>query len=166
MPILNWKERRNLENSFVDHITDYITTNNITVLDENGDSKNILTVAGSKVDINWSLPVIQIYMDGKVAPRLSIGSSKRQKSFLVIIDIRALDKGMQLDLTELVEDIINNGFIFYNIQPNPGDPDNPTKTQEGYVSVDFVSNIPLRLGDNADLFDKYRQNISLSCVIE
>jgi hypothetical protein len=166
MAKLEWQKRRNLENSFVEFLQNTITTDSVTVIDENGEPQDIDIVAGYKVDADWNLPVISVYMDGKTSPRASIGSNKRQKSYLIIIDVRACDKGMQLDLTEWVEETLNDGFDYNNYQPNVGDPENPITVKEGYVAIDFISNIPLRLGENTDLLDKYRQNITLSVIIE
>ena len=113
----------------------------------------------------WTLPVVQIYFDSKLSPRLSIGGNKRQKSYLFILDIRALDKGGQIDLTDWVEETINDGFDFYEYSTNSSQPTVVNKARNGYVSLDFISNLPLKLGDNVETFDKYRQNITISVTI-
>lgn len=163
MANLTWQTQRNLENSFAEFLEDEITTASLTVPDENGNAKAILVRVGFKFNENWTLPVISLYADTKTADRLSIGSNKRLNTFLLIIDIRTLDKGSQLDLTEWVQDTINNGFVFYEYTPDGSGGVN--KVANGRVSLDFVSNIPLRLGENVELFDKYRQNITVSCTI-
>lgn len=162
---LAWQTQRNLENSFAEFLQGVVTTESLTVLDQNGVSQPVLVRVGFVFNKNWNLPVISIYSDSKVTPRLSIGSNKRQKNYLTVIDIRALDKGSQMDLTDWLESKINNGFDFYEYSPNPSNPSSPIKVQNGHVSIDFVSNVPLRLGENAEFFDKYRQNISLNCWI-
>lgn len=165
MANLTWQTQRNLENSFAQFLQDTITAASLTIPDENGTAKAVSVRVGFKFNESWELPIISVYADTKTAPRLSIGSNKRANTFLIIIDIRTLDKGSQLDLTEWMQDTINDGFVFYEYIPNPSDPSNPIKVANGKVSIDFISNIPLRLGENVDLFDKYRQNITLACII-
>ena len=165
MTLLGWKKIRNLENSLVEFLQNQISSQNLKVLDLDGNEKDIQVRAGYKIDESWELPVISVYVDNIQLPRLSIGSNCRLPSYLMIIDIRALDVGSQLDLTQWVEETINNGWDFYYYSPNSGSPDNPTKVKTGYVSIDFISNTSVKLGENADLFDKYRQNITISCTI-
>lgn len=163
MANLDWKVQRNLENSCTEFLQDAVTTASLTIPDANGIAKAVTVRTGFEFNENWTLPVISIYADSKTSPRLSIGSNKRLKTFLLIIDIRSLDKGSQLDLTEWLEETINDGFVFYEYSPDGSGGVN--KVANGRVAIDFVSNIPLRLGEGVDLFDKYRQNITLSCSI-
>lgn len=165
MSNLPWQKMRNVENSLVEFLQDAVSTASLTIIDENGNTQNVLVRAGFKFNDDWELPVISVYVDTKTATRLSVGSNRRANTYLVIIDIRSLDKGSQLDLTEWVQETINDGAPFYVYTPNPGDPDNPTKVQNGIISVDFISNVSLRLGDGAEIWEKYRQNITLSCTI-
>lgn len=166
MANIPWSTERNLENSLADFLLDAISVSSSTVPDSNGDAKTIAVRVGSEFNDNWSLPVISLYSDSRLSPRLSIGSNLRQKSYLLILDIRALDVGSQQDLTDWLENTINDGFPFYEYSQNISDPENPNKIQTGYVSIEFVSNLPVRFGDTADLPDKYRQNITISCFIE
>ena len=73
---------------------------------------------------------------------------------------------MQNNLADWVEKTINNGLPYYEYEPNGNDVDNPLTVKRGYMSVQFVLNQPIRLGDNADTFEKYRQNITISITIE
>jgi hypothetical protein len=165
MANLEWKTERNLENSFAEFLLDEVNIVSLTIPDKNGSEQAVNVKVGSEFSTNWNLPVISCYSDSKSYPRLSIGSNKREKSFLIIIDIRSLDRGSQSDLTNWVEETINEGFTFYEYSPNPVNPTEVTKNACGHVSVDFISNIPLQLGENVELFDKYRQNITLSVTI-
>ncbi len=165
MANLAWDVQRNLENSFIDYIQAQIDLVSLTIPDTNGNAQAVSARVGFEFNSSWTLPIISAYVDSNTKPRLSIGSNKRQKAYLIIIDIRSLDKGSQLDLTDWLQDAINDGFVFNEYTPNPGDPLNPTIVVNGRVSIDFISNIPLRLGENVELFDKYRQNITLSCII-
>lgn len=165
MTLLSWKTIRNLENSLTEFLQDSVTTQSLTVLDENGNEKAVAVRTGWKVDDSWTLPTISIYADDRTLPRLEIGSSRRQKSYLVIIDIRTSSEGNRMDLATWVEETINDGWNFYEYIPNPSDPDNPLKTLAGYVSIEFVTSSPVRLGENVDLFDKYRHGISVTANI-
>ena len=104
-------------------------------------------------------------MDTKTAPRGFVGNNKRLPSYLMIIDIRTLDDGMRSDLAEWVTDTINEGFDFFDYQPNVGDPDNRLNTILGKVSVEFITDTPINGGIDADQFDKYRHNITVSLTI-
>jgi len=166
MANIPWNTQRNLENSLADFLLDAITISSSTVPDDNGSAKTIDVRVGSEFNDDWTLPIITLYSDSRLSPRLSIGSNLRQKSFLLILDIRALNVGMQQDLTDWLEATINDGFPFYEYSQNLSDPDNPNKTQTGYASIEFVSNLPVRFGETAELPDKYRQNLTISCFIE
>lgn len=165
MTILPWKTERNLENSLAEFLQNTITTQNLKVINLEGSEVTPEIRVGFKAEADWNLPVISLYVDNNLAPRLSIGSNCRQDSYLIIIDIRALDSGMQKDLTDWIKETINDGWDFNEYVPNPLSPDNPTKTKTGYVSFDYITNTPVRFGENVDLLDRYRQNITISCTI-
>lgn len=163
--VLGFQDTSNLEFSLYDHINSALISENIKVSDDTGAEIPVNVTVGMAVNKDWDLPIIQVFFDSKTAPRLSIGSNKRLKEFLVIIDIRALLQGQQKDIAEWVATTINDGFTFYEYTRNTSDPDNPTKVDIGLVSVDFVSDQGIDLGENADLFDKYRWRITIACTI-
>ena len=159
---LNWDVRRNLENSLVD----FLKTKAVGVtLFFKGAENSIDVRVGNAPQDSWKLPNISVYLDTRTAPRGFVGSSKRLKSYLMIIDIRALDDGMRSDLAEFVTNNINDGFDFFDYQPNSSTPNSPTKTLSGKVAVEFITDNPIRSVIDADLFDKYRHNISVSLTI-
>ena len=162
MSTLSWQKARNLENSWADFVQAQVDADSLTVFQQGNDLPINVTVGFPKSD-DCDLPIVSCYVDGKTSPRLCIGSNCRQNAFLMIIDIRGVDIGSQIDLTEWLQDVINDGWTYYEYTPNGAE---PLKTAKGHVSIDFLSNTPVRLGDDADLFDKYRQNISLSCNIQ
>lgn len=164
MTTLSWQKIRSLENSLADYLQSIIDGDSLTVVDDNGNSIPINVRVGFEVDNTWTLPTISLYFDSKLSPRGFVGNNLRFKQYLMVIDIRTLNKGMQIDLAEWLEQTINDGFPLYDYAPNESDPDNPSTTLVGQVNVDFISNIPLKLGDNVDLLDKYRQNIVISCT--
>ena len=159
---LDWQVRRNLESS----LTEFLQTEtaSITVFFK-GKNENIDIRVGFAPQDNWKMPVISIYLDTRTAPRFFIGGNKRFKSYLMIIDVRALDDGMRSDLVELLTDTINDGFDLFDYSPNPSDPFNPIKVLSGKVSVDFVTDVPIRSTENSNIYEKYRQNISISLTI-
>lgn len=159
---LSWQLRRNLETS----LTEFLQTesNGITVWYK-GSNNTIDVRVGKAPQDSWKLPNISIYMDAKTALRGFVGNNKRLPSYLMVIDIRALDDGMRSDLAEWLTDTINEGFDYYDYQPNPADPDNEIKTLTGKVSVEFITDNPIDAGIDADQFDKYRHNISVSLTI-
>lgn len=161
-----WGILNNIENSLVEFLQAAITTETLTVPDDKGNPKTPEVRVGFENDGNWELPVISLYGDQRTSPRGFVGSNKRLNAYLIVIDVRALHIGMQNNLTDWLQKTVNDGFPYYEYVPNISDPDNPTKTLAGYVSLEFISNLPVRLGDTADMFEKYRQNITISCFIE
>ena len=162
MANIPWNIRRNLENS----LTEFLQTETAgkTVFFKGNDQAIDIRVGFAPQD-DWSMPVISLYMDTRTAPRAFLGNNKRFKSYLMIIDVRALDDGMRSDLVELLTDTINDGFDLFDYSPNPSDPLNPIKVLSGKVSVDFVTDNALRATENANIYEKYRQNISISLTI-
>ena len=146
---LDWQLRRNLENSLAEFLQ---TESTGVTLFFKGAEENIDVRVGNAPQDDWKLPNISVYMDTKLAPRGFVGQNKRLPSYLMIIDIRALDDGMRSDLAEFVTDTINAGFTFFDYQPNSADPDNPIKTASGKVAVEFVTDTPLRGVVDADAF--------------
>lgn len=157
-----WQERRNLENSFADFLQDQ--ADGLTVFYK-GEEKSIDIRVGFSPRTDWNLPVISVYHDSRTAPRGFIGQNKRLKTHLMIIDVRALDDGMRSDLADWVGDTINDGFDFFNYSPDSNTPDTPNKSLVGKISIEFVTDTPLRGGDNDDEFDKFRHNISVNATI-
>lgn len=162
--IIGWQEYSNLENSLYDFLQDVVDTDTVEVLDDQGNAVPINIRVGETFNTDWNLPVVSFYFDSKQSPRGFIGSSKRIKTYLLILDIRAWNGGQRQDLAEWVETTINEGFPFYEYTVS-SDPENPTRILTGHVAVEFVSNLPVRL-DTTDMFEKYRQRISISCFIE
>lgn len=159
---LDWQVRRNLENS----LTEFLQTETAdTTVFFKGKNENIDIRVGFAPQDNWGMPVISLYMDTRTATRAFLGGNKRFKSYLMIIDVRALDDGMRSDLVELLVDTINDGFDLFDYSPNSSDPSNPIKVLSGKVSVDFVTDNALRATENANIYEKYRQNISVSLTI-
>ena len=158
--ILTWTQTRAVENSIIDFLESQITTDSLKLLDESGSQVTPNVYRGKKLIDNWNLPLIQVYFDDKLQPRLEIGSNLRMKSYLVIIEIRTLLPGQEVDLANWVEETLNNGCSYYTYAPSV-DPENPTKTFAGHVNIDFQSSNPVNLGDNLDKFDKYRYRIVL-----
>ena len=159
---LDCQVRRNLETS----LTEFLQTETAsTTVFFKGKNENIDIRVGFAPKDDWKMPVISIYMDTRTATRAFLGNNKRFKSYLMIIDVRALDDGMRSDLVELLTDTINDGFDLFNYSPNPSDPSNLIKVLSGRVSVEFVTDIPIRSTENTNIYEKYRQNISVSLTI-
>ena len=159
---LDWQVRRNLENSLVEFLQTQIAG---TTVFHKGKNLEIDIRVGHTPQDDWKMPNISVYQSTRSAPRGFIGSNKRLKGYLMIIDIRAFDDGMRSDLTELVTDTINDGFDVFNYSPNIADPQNLIKVASGKASVEFITDTPVRSTENANQFEKYRQNISVNLTI-
>lgn len=160
-----WGAQKNLENSLIDFLKEKLEESDaISIFNEEGDEIDLDIRAGFEFNNEARLPLVTVYADSKNSERISIGSNLRAKTYLLAIDIRATDPGMQQDITDWVEEVINDGFPFYKYSPS-GNPLNPTKVQDGYTSVEFISNRPLRSGDNVESFEKFRQTIVIDVFI-
>lgn len=163
MADLEWKESRNLENSLAEFLQSKIATESLQVF-FGGNSLPIGVRVGFPEDDTWKLPVISVFVSSKNAPRFLVGTNKRAKTRLMIIQIRGLDDGMRQDLAEWVSDTINEGFPYYEYEPSESTPNTPTKTLAGTVALTFVTDAPARLS-NVDDFDKFLHNISIETEI-
>lgn len=162
MSNLDWQIRRSLEDSLAEYLQAEVI--GLTVFYK-GKDETIDIRVGNAPQQDWKLPNVSVYMDTRTAPRGFIGNNKRLPSYLMIIDVRALDDGMRSDLTEWLTNTINDGFDVYDYSPKAGDPENPNKSLIGKASIDFVTDTPIRTTQNAELFEKFRQNISISITI-
>lgn len=163
MGILKWDNIGNLENSLKEFLDSAIQTGSVQVLDDAGVAKDLTVRVGSKVDNEWTLPVIQVYHDSNPsAPRIVVGSNRRDTRYLIILDIRANNDTNRINITDWVINTINEGFPYFEYMPNGT---TPSKSQNGRVSFDFVSNLKVILGEDVSIYDKYRQRISISCWI-
>lgn len=160
MTILLWEQSRCIENSLIDYLTEEIESDSIKLLNDSGEEVTPNVYRGKQLNENWNLPLIQIYVDDKLQPRLELGSNLRMKSFLVLVEIRTLLPGQEVDLANWIEEKLNNGCDYYTYTPSE-DPENPTKTFAGHINIDFQSSTSINLGDNLDRFDKYRYRITL-----
>lgn len=160
MAILLWTQTRNLENSLIDFLQEQITSESLKLLDDNGNEVTPNVYRGKQLRTDWNLPLIQLYCDDKLLPRLEIGSNLRMKSYLIFLEVRTLLPGQETDLANWVEEKLNNGCNYYTYTPSV-DPENPTKTFAGHVNIDFQSSNSVDLGDDVDKFDKYRYRVVL-----
>lgn len=164
--ILSWNEFTNLENSLFEFLEDALNqSGGLQVINDKGVAVDINLRIGHTPDDTWTLPVISFYEDSRTAPRGFVGSNLRIKTKSLIIDIRCFNDAQRSDLTSWIESQINDGFPYY-VYTKTNDPNNPTTTLSGHVAIEFVTNNPLRLGNNVDLIDRYRQNITISCFVE
>lgn len=159
---LDWQVRRNLENSLASFLETEVAG---TTVFFKGQNQQIDIQVGHAPQDNWGMPCISLYLDDRTAPRAFIGNNKRFKSYLIILDVRAFDDGMRADITDWVTDTINDGFDMYTYSPNPSDPENPLSILSGKVSVVFVSDTPVRSTENSNLYEKFRQNITVNLTI-
>ena len=162
MTSLPFQIRRNLENSLQYFLETQVSG---TTVFYKGKEETIDVRVGNAPQDSWTMPNISVYYDTRNATRGFVGNNKRLKTYLMIIDVRALDDGMRSDLSEWVADTINDGFDVYDYTPAAGDPENPTKVLSGKASVDFVTDNPIRNTENSNMFEKYKQNISVNITI-
>lgn len=159
--ILAWSETKNLEYSLSKFLEEQL--DGIQVYNKFGTLKDISFTVGKAESDEWQLPNINFYVDSVNSPRLEIGSNKRENAYTIIIDIRALDDGMRVDIAGLLSEILNDGWPFTEYTPT-GD-SNPVETVSGYVGLDWLTNQRVDLGPDVDLIDKFRHRLSFRCWI-
>ena len=159
--MLVWQLYRNLENSLKYFLDTEITAHSVTDI-----NSNLIPVqVGRKTDNNWSLPCIIVYFESETNVRLECGSNLTEDQELMLINIYATNEGERLDLAKWVTDTIKNGWRYYSYTINPSLPETPTKTAGGLVSLDFVTNTRVTLGENVSPIDAHRHRISIRCWI-
>lgn len=147
---MEWRAKRNIENSILKYIRDNINT----------DWSNVNT--GLSFDYNSNkLPFIAIRTDSATHRKLELGNTILRTVDLVIIDIYSTGDGQRLDLAEYLLDILRSGFQYYIWAPNPSDKDNPLITAHCWVYVSIVGDIKIDLGESASVCDKFRHRITL-----
>jgi len=160
--MLVWQLYRNIENSLKDFLDTSIASDSVTDYDGNAVTVRI----GRKEDNAWTLPTIAVYYDAEDSERLEIGSNKRIKLHLLIIDIYAINEGQRIDLAAWLSAKIENGFRYYTYTVDPGNPETPTKVAGGLVNIeDFISNTRIELAQNVDAFDAHRHRVSIQTWI-
>lgn len=152
---LDWGVQTNLEKS----LNDFLNAQAIN------DSVSVNIDVGENFLDSWELPHIQLYTDSKQKPRAEIGSNKRANTYLIFLDVRATTNPERMNLADWIENSINDGFTYYTYASNPANRDVPIKTDAGYVSFDYISSQKVNLGDNVNLFDKWRYRISIRAWI-
>jgi len=164
--ILTWQEPTNLENSIAEFLDDQIAQSTLTLLDANGIPVVPIVRIGRTFNVNWSLPMIQLYFDDTPVIRdIELGSNLKEINYLIIFEIRCALPGQEINLGKWVENTLNNGFEYYDYSPNSVNPNSPSKTQVGRVSLKFITSRPVSVGDDVELFDKYRYRLSIQCWI-
>jgi len=160
--ILTWQKNTYIENSLIEFLQSAISSVTLQLLDSNGVAQNVNVHVGRELNNQWNLPLIQAYFENNPdLGRLEIGSNKRLKSQLIILEIRTLLPGQETNLANWIEDTINDGFPIYEYQPNILNPDAPTKTLLGHGRVDFITSALVPSFDNADKFDQNRYRLGI-----
>lgn len=160
--ILTWQTQTAIENSLIDFIRTGITNDNLQLLDSQGQPQTVNVYAGRELNNEWNLPLVQVYFDSNPdLGRLEIGSNKRLKSWLMIIDVRTLLPGQETNLASWIEDLINDGLPIYSYQPNSLDTNTPAKTFLGHGRIDFITSTLVPAFDNSDKFDQNRYRLSI-----
>lgn len=158
---MSWSIYRNLQASLYDFLTTLASDESLVDLD--GESINFRV--GRKNDDDWKLNTISFYCESNTSERAFIGSNHRHELFLIIIDIFAKNEVDRLDLARWVTESINDGWDYYEYTGNIANPDSPNKVKKGKVSVNFLTNTKVSLGQNVDEIDANRHKISINVWI-
>lgn len=162
MAELKWSENSNIENSLYDYFKSKIETENITVRDNNGSLVIPEVTVSRKFDDSWNLPIVALRETTVIAPVIFVGTTKTDRTYLVVIDIFCQNETQKKNFTAWLRDKLEPGFPYYEWVPNGN---TPAKTLKGTVSVSFVTDTEVNLGEDASDIDKYRHRISVNCQI-
>ncbi len=151
---MSWRIYRNLENSLYEYLREQIDNNwsNVTVRIARFPSTDI------------SLPQVCLYWDSSTLSLLEIGSNILDERNLMIIEVYATSDGQLRDLVSFLIDVLKDGFNYYTYQPAQNE-QGYTKSLSGYVTVRFIENRIIPAPDNADLYEKFRHRLAISCSL-
>jgi len=159
--MLSWGVSKNIENSLKYFLETEISAD--AIQDINGD---LITVRiGRKNDNDWSLPCIAIYKNSETNDKPFVGSNQTDDRHLIIIDIFAENDGERQDLADWMTAKITDGWRYYTYTVNINTPLNPTKVATGWVSINFLTNTKVELGQNVALFDQNKHRISVNAWV-
>ena len=158
---LEWGIKRNIENSLYLFLIDKVDDESVTDFN----NVNIPIRVGRKESKDWTLPCITVYLDNQTSERAEVGTNNRLKSYLIIMDIFATTEGERQDLSDWLEETVNDGFRYLTMAPSTNDPQSPIQVAGGLVSVNFVTNTRVALGQNVNPEDSHRHRISINTWI-
>ncbi|HUU88098.1 MAG TPA: hypothetical protein VMX17_10145 [Candidatus Glassbacteria bacterium] len=159
--MLTWQTTKNLINSLKYYLDTEISSDSVT--DNAGDV--IPVRIGRKDDDNWTLPCIAIYKDDETNEKIFIGSNQTDDRRLIVIDLFAEDEGQREDVADWLVTKLTDGWRYYTYTVNINTPLNPSKIAAGWVSIDFLTNTRVNLGQNVSLFDQNRHRITVDSWI-
>jgi len=160
--ILAWGKHKHLEYSISKFLESQL--DGVQVYDKFGTLKDISFTVGKQESDDWQLPNVNFFIDSIDSPRAELGSNLREDKYTVIVDIRALDDGMRIDIAAFLSEIINDGFPYFEYTPTGTE--NASETASGYVGLNFLTNRKVDLGNDVELMDRFRHRISLQLWID
>ena len=110
-----------------------------------------------------SLPIVVLDMIDKEEYRLELGSSTMMEKFGIDINIFGKSSGQTWDLADYISSKVKEGFEYYTYANDPTDKSSliETDSETRVQFLNFVSNRPIDIGDNAHKRDKFRHKITM-----
>ena len=107
-----------------------------------------------------NLPVICVRLSETSTTRLEIGSSTIENRYMMTLDVFARSDAQRLDLSDYIKSKLQDGWIHYDHSHASGDNSTLSRSANGrdWV-VEWVNDMKLDFGEDADEKDKYRQSI-------
>jgi len=111
-------------------------------------------------------PVICVILDDTEYARAELGNTNYRKTYVFNIDLFAKSDAQRLDLSDWLMDILNPGWVYYEISQSSGNNRSLVYTDTGRCRLESVIvNTKIDLGKMGDVKDKYRQSIVVSVTI-
>lgn len=109
-----------------------------------------------------ALPIVCARLSDTTNSRLEVGANTLDRRFLVIIDIFAKSDAMRLDIADYIVDKLKDGWTYYLHSHVSGDNTQLDRADDGRCTVEqFVSDSRIDTGENFDVKDQYRHNVSV-----
>ena len=148
-----FSESRNIELSLIRHLETNINT----------DWTAITVTKSFNQAYKATLPVVAIELSNINNERKEIGATTLIKECIINIDIFATSSGLRIDLADYIVDKLKDQFTYYDHSQTSGSPETLTRVASGHIMVvDFISDVKLNFGDQANVFDRFRHFISVA----
>ena len=107
-----------------------------------------------------TLPVVAVRINSVNTNLLEIGSRQTDDVYNIIIDIFAKSDGQKLDLAQYVKNLVLADWTYYEWSRGSGD--TMDKSANGKIVYNqFIQDSPIFHGDDVDVADRFRYNISV-----
>jgi hypothetical protein len=145
---------RNIELSTLE----FLTTN----LNADWSGVTVIKTFKDAYDTGIPVPIVCARLASANNARLELGSTTLDNRYLIIVDVFARSDAQRIDISDYVVDKLRLGWTYKAYSHVSGDKSQIIGTADGRVFVtDWLEDMKIDYGENADPKDRYRQTISI-----